>query len=277
MDKSGLTNNIINKKSRKNSNALYLIIKNSPGLIRHNTEKNFINISSKSQRSAAISDSLYFWQWSSINSESINAINNSITVKLTGTLLQNTSSDLLNGRSEQCLSGEVYGACINNLSNLFDDNELLLLYLKQAVLILRGSSIFDTKDNTPFIEDTQFWNVQLYLKMLNSFWNRINWAMLFVSMPETASNLMKNRNLLLDLLNTKKEKFRIDWIANAFFNKTGLGRENDILLISFLDFGVFTWLSHFGIINYLNGTDKNPVFIEVTKLGKRMLEYLSLG
>jgi hypothetical protein len=112
--------------------------------------------------------------------------------------------------------------------------------------------------------------------MLNSFCNKINWDLLFPSMPETATNLMINKKLLINLILRKKTKFRIDAIANTFIKSSGLGKANDLLLISFLDFGIFTWLGHFGILNYLKGNDTDPVFVELTNHGRRMLEYLAL-
>jgi hypothetical protein len=276
MDKSGFTNNNINRKSRKYSNPLFLIIKNSPCLTRYNTDKNFINIALNNKKSNTTPNSLYYWPWSSINPDSIFAINNSILIKLAKTVLQNIEPASLDSKSTKCFNNDFYRVCINNLSNMFNDNELLTVYLKQLILILRNSSIFDNPDGFITGKNSLYENVQLYLKMLNSFWNKMNWALLFPSMPETAANLMKNKKLLIDLLLRKKDKFRIDKIANAFFKSSGLSRANDILLISFLDFGILTWLDHFGIINYLNGNDTDPVYIEVTKHGRRMLEYLAI-
>jgi hypothetical protein len=278
MDKSGFTNNNINKKSKKYSNPIYLIIKNNQDLTKYDADKNFINIALNFKKSNITPNSLYYWPWSSINSDSITAINNSITIKLANIILQNIEPMLLIAKFNKSLSSDFYRVCTNNLLNMFNDNELLLLYLKQLVLILRNSSIFfDNPNEYSFTNNSLYGNVHLYLKMLNSFWNKMNWALLFPSMPETAINLMKNKKLLINLLLRKNDKFRIDKIANKFFKTSDLGRENDILLISFLDFGIFTWLDHFGIINYLNGNDMDPVYIEVTKHGRRMLEYLALG
>ena len=62
--------------------------------------------------------------------------------------------------------------------------------------------------------------------------------------------------------------------TNYFFQKTGLGRLNDNYAISFIDFYFFTWLSHFGIVNYIEGDETDPVVIELTSHGKLFLNYL---
>ncbi len=276
MDKSGSPYKNINKKPVKHANALYLILKENPVLTRYYTDKNLNNIRLKNNKTETIPDRLHYWIWSCINSESIIAINNSITIKLADIIFQNIDPEIINIKSNSCLSQEFYYTCANNLSDTFNDHELLLLYLKQTILILKSTSIFGRTDDPAPINDSVFGNVHLYLQMLNSFWNKMNWALLFPSMPETALNLMKDRKLLVDLLARKNGKIRIDSIANAFFKATGSGRENDILLVSFLDFGVLTWLGHFGIISYIKSNDMDPVLIEVTKHGKKMLEYLAL-
>jgi hypothetical protein len=93
-------------------------------------------------------------------------------------------------------------------------------------------------------------------------------------MPDAACDLMKNKNLMVDLILKNKNKFRIANISNKFSSLTGISKPNDLFFISFLDFYFFTWLSHFGIIRYLNGADTEPVEIELTEHGRRILKYL---
>ncbi len=70
----------------------------------------------------------------------------------------------------------------------------------------------------------------------------------------------------------QKGKFRLDTVANEFLVATDIGKKNDLYLISFLDFYLFAWLSHFGIINYIAGNDCEPVIIELTEFGGRFVK-----
>jgi hypothetical protein len=277
MDKSNFAGNI-NKKIKKDSNALYLIINKNQSFTSYNTDKNLINIALNNKELNFIPNSLFYLPWSSINSGSATAIKNSFAMRLAKTILQNIDKKSANIKLNKILSSNFYHICLNNLSNTVDDKELLELYLKQLYLILKNTSVFDNPEKFVPVNNTLFnYNyIQLYFNMLNSFWHKMNWDLLFPSMPETAMDLKINKKILIDLLLRKKDKFRIDKIANEFFKSSGLGRANDLLLISFLDFGIFTWLDHFGIINYLNGSDIDPVFIKVTEHGRMMLKYLAL-
>lgn len=273
MDKRNFTNNNINKKSRKDGNTLYLIINNNPGLSNYNPD---LNLNNTSLSLNLFPNSFYYLPWNNICLDSFTTIKNSFVMSLAKTILQNIDIKSVNFKSNQILSSDFYHICLNNLTNIINDKELLLLFLKQLTLILKNTTILDNPNEFFPVNNSSYYNIQLYLKMLNSFWNKMNWDLLFPSMPEAATKLMINKKLLINLILRKKTKFRIDTIANAFLKSSGLGRANDLLLISFLDFGIFTWLGHFGIINYLNGSDMDPVFVELTKHGRRMLEYLML-
>ncbi len=175
------------------------------------------------------------------------------------------------------LDEEFYIHCLNSFgeSNFLDinDADLLMIYINQLIIILQNSNIINNSRGIATIKEPIPTYNQLYLKLFSTFWNKVSWEEIFQSMPEVAKELKKNRNILIDLMMLQEDKFRIDIIANEFLQITDLGNMNDLYLISFLDFYFFTWLRHFGIINYENGTESDPVMIEFTEYGRRFFNY----
>ena len=92
-------------------------------------------------------------------------------------------------------------------------------------------------------------------------------------MPGFARQLQEKRDFMASLIKKQKEKFRLVNIANEFITSTKIGSKNDLYIISFLDFYFFTWLSHFGIIEYLDGKDYEPVNMKMTDFGRKFLDY----
>ncbi|MBN2400832.1 MAG: hypothetical protein JXN64_00385 [Spirochaetes bacterium] len=268
MDKSDFTNNNKIKTSGKQNNGLFLVINQYPALTGFKQKLNLNSIALKIQKSNLIPNNLYYFPWSSINLNSIKTIKNSFVMKLAKSVLDNI-------KSNNIINDKLYNVCLPYLMRSINDHELLLIYLKQFILIKNNIPIFHNADKPVQIQNSSYY-IQFYIKLLNTFWNKTDWSLLFPSMPETAKKFNANKKLLIDLLLVKKDKFRIDSFANAFFRASNIGRVKDLLLTSFLDFSILTWLCHFGIINYISGSDRDPVFIEVTRHGKRMLEYLAL-
>ena len=155
-----------------------------------------------------------------------------------------------------------------------DDIEMLIIYIQQMQAIIKESGITElTNDALNTLKDRQSYGNQ-YIKLFRAFWNKVRWEDIFLSMPEFAAKLQERKGAMLEILQKKNGQFRLDSAANEFLRSTGLGRENDIYLISFLDFYFFTWLSHFGLVNYVDGKDNEPVMIEVTEHGRKFLELL---
>ncbi|MBN2039863.1 MAG: hypothetical protein JW864_07480 [Spirochaetes bacterium] len=219
---------------------------------------------------------------SNTGSELHSSISNTDVCKLTKSILQNTDSHYLWSNSKKIFNNNFYSLCIEELadSERFSKNydiELLLLFLKQLAMILRETDrLIETgrklKENR-FL----FFSFKLYRNLLDSFWNKTSWEKIFPSMPEFAMYLHDRRNLIIDLIfRNGKTKFRIDKLCESFLESSGFGEINDIYLISFIDFYLLTWLSHFGLIKYLNGNDYEPVKIEVTNFARAVINYLPL-
>ena len=111
----------------------------------------------------------------------------------------------------------------------------------------------------------------MFYRLFNAFWNLVRWEDIFPSDPESARELKITRNILKDLVLRHYGAVSLNDIANEFFDMTGFSTPNDLLVISFLDFYFFTWLRHFGMIRYSNGTEIAPVRITVTDTGRTFL------
>ncbi len=214
-----------------------------------------------------------------MNSGSLINLKESTVIKLAKIVIQNTDNKYFTAAVGKRRSNDIYFRCLseisNNMSSAINDNEILLLYLKQIILILKNTSLFNSESFSKEKKNISFDYIQFYLMLLNSFWNTVKWDELFPSMPECAKKLKANKKILLGLMLNKRNKFRLDSISNAFSDITGIGRHNDLFFISFMDFYFFTWLSHFGLVNYIKGNDADPVEIILTENGRKILTYLA--
>jgi len=151
------------------------------------------------------------------------------------------------------------------------DGEILVIHLKQMVQIMRECGIISSSNGTAIVSDKGISNRSLFFKLLNSFWNDVDWADIFPSNPDTAKELKTDRNILKDLLLRYSGRFELNTVSNEFFELTGLASKNDMLTISFLDFYLLTWLKHFNILSYYESTGNSPICVELTEGGKRLL------
>jgi hypothetical protein len=198
----------------------------------------------------------------SLSRNALSAINKSYAIKLAETVLNAKGINMLSKSS--------------STPGTENDNEILQIYLKQIILILRSTNIFYNKKDPAIHKFSLFSTIDLYMQLLNSFWNKVEWKNLFPSMPKVADILQSNRKVLVQLMLEKKNKFRIDQICNTYCNFIGAAQQDNLFFISFMDFYFFTWLSHFGIINYLHGNDMDPVEIGITGYGRNILSYLAI-
>ncbi len=155
-----------------------------------------------------------------------------------------------------------------------NDRELIIIHLKQTVLILKSAGIIITEKNKASISGGSVNDEVLYNVMFNSFWNITSWDKIFPSNEESARELHRNRNIFKDLI-LKSGKSSISKTANDFFDLTGFADNNDMFHISFIDFYLITWLSHFGIIRLSSENLNSPVLIELTERGNLLLNSIS--
>ena len=268
---------IKNKTTKKQADIFLLAVATNQGINTLSREL-FFNFTTSIQRLPNTTCSkIYNYSWKTMNSDSFISINNSLVIQLAKSILQNYLKCNQNTKSNNKIKDNFYNDCIKSLFSVSNDCELFQLYLKQMTLIFKSGYIFENFSNYNLTNIKSSNNILLYMNILESFWKRTDWSRMFPSMPEAALNIRKNKHLLINLMLKKSDKFRIDHFANSFIRRSKYGKENDMLLISFLDFTIFSWFEHFGIINYIKGKDSDPVFVILTKHGRKMLEYLSLN
>lgn len=181
-------------------------------------------------------------------------------------------------RKDERMGKRFYALCLETASPEIrrgvEDAGLFEIYLKQAVIIIRKSGLFFKKRGVARVQNGGIPAKNIFLELFYSFWDRVEWEEIFPSNPSAAKSLKRDRNILIDLILRHDGAFRIDEIANEFFEFVGFSGKNNLYLISFLDFSLFTWLSHFGILRYLNGRDDEPVCVEITEMGRSLLRIL---
>ena len=200
-------------------------------------------------------------------------------IRMSGLMINIIDKNEFNLSQNNCFSEEFFNLCINSLyitdilENI-NDIDLLVIYLKQISIILKSSGLIYNSDGIAKVEKPLPTYSQLFHRLFTSFWNELRWEDIFPSMPDAANHLNKNRNTLINLMMKREEIFCIHDIANDFFRVTNFGEQDDIYLISSIDFYFFTWMSFFGIIDYLDYDDEdNHVRIKLTDSGRRFLQY----
>jgi hypothetical protein len=181
--------------------------------------------------------------------------------------------------SDYRFSGEFYTYCVRELSakgftGEIADSELLEIYIKQALIMLRHAGVLVSENGRARISDKVFSGSSLFVQIFSSFWNMVKWEDIFPSNAAVARDLKKSRHILIDVLLTFQSAFCIDEASNTFFDLTGFARTNDLYIISFLDFYFYTWMKHFGLVIYEDSTPGEQVKIRLSEKGRKILKGL---
>lgn len=175
---------------------------------------------------------------------------------------------------EGALSADFYRRCLRNIREFdvwADDDNVLLISLKQMMHILRASGIVKMEGNRTWAgdvpEDASFYDV-----LFRAFWNTVKWEDIFPEDPEAAGILQRDKMILMDILLHKNSPCEITSLSNEFFDLTGFASKNDIKAVSFLDFYLFSWLERFNIIKYSD--DEGSIFIVMTPAGRSLFSGL---
>jgi hypothetical protein len=166
----------------------------------------------------------------------------------------------------------IESAAAAGLADETGDPELLIIYIKQCLHLLRAGGIVGRNGSRATVDAAATSDRTVYFRLFNAFWNRCRWEDIFPSDTASARALNESKNILKDLLVRHEGAVRLDSVANEFFDLTGFCNKNDLFMISFLDFYFFTWLKHFGMIRYTAGQETTPVRISVTGTGKKILK-----
>ncbi|HPS56563.1 MAG TPA: hypothetical protein PK514_00525 [Spirochaetota bacterium] len=156
-------------------------------------------------------------------------------------------------------------------TSMVNDSELLVIYLKQMVNIMRSAELISDRDGQAFITEIFSGKDILYPVLLRAFWNECDWRIIFPSSPEAAEKIHDNRDAFLELIQATLTEVSVEELAADFFSATGICETNDYFMISFVDFYLLTWLKHFGIIEYNVKEDHDIVLVTVNDYGRKVL------
>lgn len=178
----------------------------------------------------------------------------------------------------RCLGQEFYDGCVRAIADteLFresGDSELLEIYAKQCVIIMKAAGMIETAGASALISP-EYTGENIFPVLFAAFWGKVRWEDIFPSNPAVARELRHNRHILIDLIMRQNGRFDLDSIAGEFFDLTGFGARDDVFLISFLDFYLFTWFRHFALIEYADSSECDAVCIHTTDQGKAFFRHL---
>lgn len=204
-------------------------------------------------------------------------INGCFALRLSFFLIETISKCTVTLKRNGAFDKNFYNYCIesaaaSDLAEEVGDPELLVIYIKQCLHLLKASGIVQRNGSRATVDTSAVSHRTVYFRLFNAFWNRCRWADIFPSDAASAQALSESKNILKDLLVRHEGAVRIDRVANEFFDMTGFCNKNDLFMISFLDFYFFTWLDHFGMIRYSAGEETSPVHITVTGTGRKILK-----
>ncbi len=196
-------------------------------------------------------------------------------VDLAKFLIDKISNKLTLLRSDNSFSDEFYNSCIDEVKSVdlyseVNDPELMVIYIKQMINLLRRCGVLENRSGIAEIKSSVL-KRSLFGILFNTFWNEIDWSDIFPSDPDAAEDLKKNRFFMRDILLSCSAREKLDTVTNEFYELTGFGKKNDVFMTSFIDFYLFTWLKHFGIIKYIAGSCNSPVYIMLTDRGRQIL------
>jgi hypothetical protein len=216
-----------------------------------------------------------YLNYSEENNTNLN-MNQCFAVRLAFFLIEAVSKNKFMLDSHGCFKKNFYHfilqkASASDLSEEIGDSELLIIYVKQCLRLLKASGILREVKSCADINQAAVSSKTLYSKLFNAFWNDVPWEEIFPSDTESARELKVSKNILKDLILRHHGFISLQSVANEFFDLTGFGDQNDLFMISFIDFYFFTWLRHFGMIRYFNEPDHAPVRIAVTDKGRIFL------
>ncbi len=210
------------------------------------------------------------------------AAKNCLAIKLMRLLVEAIGARSFALTGDNCFGSDFYDYCLSRIEKSdilkqVDDADLLIIFLKQAAILLKNTFLFRNRNGVARIESDGVSLQDLYLEAFNAFWEKVKWDDIFPSNPAASRDLMKCKYILLDVMLNSAEGADLNAIANEFFRLTGFAAENDMYMISFLDFYFFTWMEHFGILRYVRRRRNDPVSVRLTEHGRRFLQNLRTG
>lgn len=201
-------------------------------------------------------------------------INECFALQLAEVITEKITTERIIINRDKSFNTAFYNQLAESLKNTsqINDLDLLVIYLKQMVNIMRSADLISDRDGQAFITEIFTEKEKLYPVLLRAFWNECDWRIIFPSSPEAAEKTYDNRDAFLEIIRTTLTEVSIEEIAADFFSVTGICEANDYFMISFVDFYILTWLKHFGIIEYEVTGEHDLVLITVNDYGRKVLK-----
>ncbi len=152
------------------------------------------------------------------------------------------------------------------------DDEILTIFAKQMINILKKGQMVLVKNGEVDVSDDSVTGI--YFRLIDAFWNRVDWKVIFPSDPGSADELWHCRYIIRDLLSRQSGRGNLVEITNEFFEITGFASSGDVFQISFIDFYLITWLRHFNVLSMNDDSGDDTVYLTCTDFGQRILKSL---
>lgn len=209
----------------------------------------------------------------------IEELNSCFAVKLSNHILDRLKSREVNLTRDKRLPQSFYDSSVDSFLEICEnsdkhDSELLEIYMKQCVLMLKQAGLLCVSGAKARITKRND-SVPVFLEIFDAFWNKNEWGNLFPSDEKSACKLKNNRQSFRKILLKIKSSSKVETLANNFFAATGFAEKNNLFMISFIDFYLLTWLTHFGIVEYDTQKSDKSVYIQLTETGRALLSILT--
>jgi hypothetical protein len=186
-------------------------------------------------------------------------LGDTLSYKIASILISLVSENRSVCDADNCCSDSFYNTCASLFLSSHcevEDKDLLVIFFKQMMMLLKHCGIVKACSGSVHVERSDLSPEALYLEVFNAFWDGVLWDHLFPSMPRLASMLQRDRYVLVELLASRAGVFTVEEIASDYSDIMGIPCDDMLLYVSFFDFSFFTWMSHFGIINYDHDAEK---------------------
>ena len=200
-------------------------------------------------------------------------VNDCFALQLAEVITEKITTERIIINRDKSFSATFYTQLADSIKNSsqINDNELLVIYLKQMINIMRSAELISDRDGQAFITEIFSGREKLYPVLLRAFWNECDWRMIFPSSPEAAEKLHDNRDAFLEIIKATLTEVSVEELASDFFSATGICETNDYFMVSFVDFYLLTWLKHFGIIEYDAKGEHDIVLVTINDYGRKVL------
>lgn len=167
---------------------------------------------------------------------------------------------------------EFYDECVGKImsTSVCDiDADLQTIYAKQMMMLFKQSGVVTVENSKVRIHEESL----SYESLFRAFWDKVSWCDYFPSMPDTARQMNEERFLLVELLLGQHDVFCVDDMAREYFAGSHILKADMLLYVSFFDFSFFSWIRHFGLVEYVDDSD-GRVKAAVTAWGRQFLSIM---